>query len=126
MARVFCLFTLFALLLVLSVSGCVTVDNDEPLVDFGDNSSRRSRRVEDPAPGTPRDQLSAREQLQRDLADCQQSLDLQDRKYEKVKQESKRDKERRKDRVERLKDEIEDLEDQLEDLQKENRKLRKR
>ena len=125
MGRVFSLLTLVGLLL-LSASGCIQIDNDKPLVDLGSGSQHRAKRVDDPAPGTPRDQLSSKDQFQRDLADCQQSLDIQERKYDKLKQERKRDKERREDRIESLKDQIEELEDQIEDLQKENHKLRKR
>lgn len=96
--------------------GCLKID--KPLVDLGGDREYESPKERDPAPGVPDSQLTREQRLQRDLAECQQLLEIREKKYRRLE-------EKRKDEEEYYKDEIEKLEDKIEDLQEENGKLRK-
>ncbi|MBN1844575.1 MAG: hypothetical protein JW810_02750 [Sedimentisphaerales bacterium] len=100
-------------------AGCLNVDVKEPLVDLDrGSSSGSSAPVKDPAPGVPDSDLTPQQRQQRELARCQQLLEISEKKYKKLREENEKEKDR-------LEDQIERLEEQNEDLTKENRKLRK-
>ena len=112
------ILTMFLLLFLLGLTGCLDVSIDKPLVDLGGEDEYEREKPRDPAPGVPDSELDREQLLQRELAKCQYLLDIAGKKNKKLKEEHEKEKDR-------LEDQIEHLEDENEDLLKENRKLRK-
>ncbi|GEM_PF-1525555 len=98
--------------------GCYDVRIDKPLVDLGGDREYQSPKQRDPAPGVPDSHLTREQRVERDLAECQQLLEIREKKYRRLE-------DRREDEEEYYKDEIEKLEDKIKDLQEENAELRK-
>ena len=100
---------------LLILCGCLSVNVDEPLVDFDDTNGQTASQTHHDNGGHDGKAPTADgcEQLEKKLRQCQKELQKEQKKCDKFETKIKK----HKSKIDSLQDKIDDLEDKIEDIQ---------